>query len=141
MSMAKILARQISRSIIMPFAAQSFSNTRMLEKIFVIKNNDEFMDKVMSSSNPVIVNFHAEWCEPCKILTPKMKELIEPQEHIDLAIVDVENNAELVHTFEVKAVPAVLAVRNGLIVDKFIGLVDANMIENLINKLLPEKKE
>lgn len=141
MSIAKILARQILRNINMPFTAQHFSNTRILEKIFVIKNNDEFMDKVMSSTNPVIVNFHAEWCEPCKILTPKMKELIEPQEFIDLAIVDVENNAELVHTFEVKAVPAVLAVRNGLIVDKFIGLVDANMIENLINKLIPEKKE
>lgn len=89
----------------------------------------------MHSENPVIVNFHAEWCEPCHILTPKMKELIEPKEKIDLAIVDVENNAELVHTFEVKAVPAVIAVRDGLVVDKFIGLVDANMIEDLIKKL------
>lgn len=120
--------------------AQCFSSSKILEKIFVIKNNDDFMDKVMSSANPVIVNFHAEWCEPCKILTPKMRELVEPQEHIDLAIVDVETNAELVHTFEVKAVPAVLAVRNGVIVDKFIGLVDANMIENLITKLIPEQK-
>ncbi|KAH1020757.1 hypothetical protein HUJ04_010368 [Dendroctonus ponderosae] len=89
----------------------------------------------MNSENPVIVNFHAEWCEPCHILTPKMKELIEPMSDIDLAIVDVEYNAELVHTFEVKAVPAVIAVRNGLVVDKFIGLVDATMIENLIRKL------
>ncbi|KAF5302209.1 hypothetical protein FQA39_LY10248 [Lamprigera yunnana] len=90
------------------------------------------MAKVMNSDYPVIVNFHAEWCEPCHILTPKMKELIEPKENIHLAIVDVEEHAELVHTFEVKAVPAVIAVRNGLVVDKFIGLVDANMIENLI---------
>lgn len=89
----------------------------------------------MNSENPVIVNFHAEWCEPCHILTPKMKELIEPMDNIDLAIVDVESHAELVHTFEVKAVPAVIAVRNGLVVDKFIGLVDANMIEELITKL------
>lgn len=89
----------------------------------------------MHSENPVIVNFHAEWCEPCHILTPKMKELIENKEKIDLAIVDVENNAELVHTFEVKAVPAVIAVKDGLVVDKFIGLVDANMIEDLIKKL------
>lgn len=97
--------------------------------------NDEFLSKVMNSVNPVVVNFHAEWCEPCHILTPKMKELIEPMTDIDLAIVDVENHAELVHTFEVKAVPAVIAVRDGLVVDKFIGLVDATMIENLITKL------
>lgn len=109
--------------------------SNMFNRIIDIKGNDEFLSKVMNSDNPVIVNFHAEWCEPCHILTPKMKEMIEPMTDIDLAIVDVENHAELVHTFEVKAVPAVIAVRNGLVVDKFIGLVDANMIENLISKL------
>lgn len=89
----------------------------------------------MNSDRPVIVNFHAEWCDPCKILTPKLRELIEPLDNLDLAVVDVEEHAELVHTFEVKAVPAVIAIRDGLVVDKFIGLVDAHMIENLINKM------
>ncbi|XP_019874779.1 thioredoxin, mitochondrial [Aethina tumida] len=106
-----------------------------LNKLITIKNNDDFLLKVMNSEKPVIVNFHAEWCEPCHILTPKMQELIEPMENVDLAVVNVENNPELVHTFEVKAVPAVIAVRDGLVVDKFIGLVDANMIESLIDKL------
>lgn len=109
--------------------------SNVVGRLINIKGNDEFLSKVMNSDNPVIVNFHAEWCEPCHILTPKMKELIEPMTDIDLAIVDVENHAELVHTFEVKAVPAVIAVRNGIVVDKFIGLVDATMIENLISKL------
>lgn len=120
---------------------RTISNTSHLYKLITVKNHDEFLSKVLNSDNPVIVNFHAEWCEPCHILTPKMKELIEPKDNIDLAIVDVETNAELVHTFEVKAVPAVVAVRNGLVVDKFIGLVDANMIENLINKLDIKKSE
>lgn len=114
---------------------RKFSISNNLKRIINIKGNDEFLSKVMNSENPVIVNFHAEWCEPCQILTPKMKELIEPMDNIDLAIVDVEDHAELVHTFEVKAVPAVIAVRNGLVVDKFIGLVDATMIESLISKL------
>ncbi|XP_058809034.1 thioredoxin, mitochondrial [Phymastichus coffea] len=89
----------------------------------------------MNSQVPVIVNFHAEWCDPCKILTPKLTELIEPMTELNLAIVNVELNPELVHTFEVKAVPAVIAVSNGLVVDKFIGLVDSNMIDSLIKKL------
>lgn len=114
---------------------RNFSTARKLNRLIQINGNDEFLSKVMNSENPVIVNFHAEWCEPCHILTPKMKELIEPNENIDLAIVDVESHPELVHTFEVKAVPAVIAVRNGLVVDKFIGLVDANMIDELISKL------
>lgn len=115
--------------------SRNICSTLKLNKIITILNDDDFMSKVMNSENPVIVNFHAEWCEPCHILTPKMKQLIEPKDNIDLAIVDVERHAELVHTFEVKAVPAVIAVKNGLVVDKFIGLVDANMIESLISKL------
>lgn len=108
-------------------------------KKFEINDNTEFIDRVMNSTVPVIVNFHAEWCDPCKILTPKLEELIGPMTHLHLAIVNVEQNPELVHTFEVKAVPAVIAVSNGLVVDKFIGLVEARMIENLIKKLTINK--
>uniref|UniRef100_A0A9I3CJN6 Thioredoxin domain-containing protein n=1 Tax=Anopheles culicifacies TaxID=139723 RepID=A0A9I3CJN6_9DIPT len=118
---------------------KTFSFSAVAAKRYVIKDHYEFDQKVINSDNPVIVNFHAEWCDPCKILTPKMTELLEPSDEIDLAIVDVDDNAELVHTFEVKAVPAILAFRNGVVVDKFIGLVDANMIENLIGKLTKKK--
>ncbi|XP_046749162.1 thioredoxin, mitochondrial [Diprion similis] len=104
-------------------------------KKFEIKDNREFIEKVMNSTVPVIVNFHAEWCDPCKILTPKLEQLVGPMEDLNLAVVDVESNPELVHTFEVKAVPAVIAVSNGLVVHKFIGLMEADSIENLIQKL------
>ena len=117
------------------YICNNFSSTSQAKKSFAIKNNDDFVNKVMNSDVPVIVNFHAEWCEPCKILSPKLQELVDPMNDIHLAVIDVEENAELVHAFEVKAVPAVLAVRNGLVVDKFVGLVDADMIENLIKKL------
>ncbi|KAJ9581454.1 hypothetical protein L9F63_023386 [Diploptera punctata] len=129
--MQRVIKSPLSRLLI----SRQLSCTALVKKSFVIKNNDDFMNKVMNSDVPVIVNFHAEWCDPCKILSPKLKEMVEPMENINLAVVDVENNAELVHTFEVKAVPAVLAVRNGLIVDKFVGLVDVDMIEKLIRNL------
>ncbi|KAH8420342.1 hypothetical protein KR009_009453 [Drosophila setifemur] len=112
----------------------------MLKKL-VIKDHYEFDQKVINSDNPVIVNFHAEWCDPCKILTPKMLELLENSTEIDLAVIDVETNLDLVETFEVKAVPAVLAFRNGVVVDKFIGLVDANSIETLIDKLKRKQQQ
>lgn len=109
-------------------------------KKFDIIDNTDFVDKVLNSQVPVIVDFHAEWCEPCMILTPKLEEMIGPMEHVNLAIVNVELNPELVDTFEVKAVPAVIAVSNGLVIDKFIGLVDAGMIDDLIKKLTPRPK-
>ncbi|XP_065363764.1 thioredoxin, mitochondrial [Calliphora vicina] len=111
------------------------SQSQTALKKYVVKDHYEFDRKVINSDIPVIVNFHAEWCDPCKILTPKMEELLKDSTEIDLAIIDVENNTDLVETFEVKAVPAVLAFRNGVVVDKFIGLVDANSIESIIDKL------
>ncbi|XP_059479940.1 thioredoxin, mitochondrial [Neocloeon triangulifer] len=117
-------------------ACRAFSTTaRRLRKIFTVSDSETFMDKVLNNDVPVIVNFHAEWCDPCKLLTPKLEELVLPLPGIDLAVVDVEACPELVHAFEVKAVPAVIAVRSGLVVDKFIGLVDAKNIEDFIMKL------
>lgn len=113
----------------------NFSSTSQAKKSFVINNNEDFVNKVMNSDVPVIVNFHAEWCDPCKVLSPKLKELVDPMNDIHLAVIDIDSNAELVDVFQVKAVPAVLAVRNGIVVDKFVGLVDADMIKNLIKKL------
>lgn len=104
-------------------------------KSFNITSSDEFDKKVMQSRIPVVVNFHAEWCDPCHILTPKLKSLLDGSDQVDLAIVDVEANAELVHTFEVKAVPAVLAIKDGHVIDKFIGLVEHKAIEDLVKKL------
>ncbi|XP_022905157.1 thioredoxin, mitochondrial [Onthophagus taurus] len=121
------------------FQCRSIYSTSKLKKLIHIKDDNDFHLKVLHSENPVIVNFHAEWCEPCHILTPKLTELLENMENVDLATVDVENYTELADTFEVKAVPAVVAIKNGLIVDKFIGLVDANMIENMINRLNKKK--
>ncbi|OAD58655.1 Thioredoxin, mitochondrial [Eufriesea mexicana] len=112
-----------------------FSSSCQKNKQFEINNNSEFVSKVMNSSVPVIVNFHAEWCDPCKILTPKLIELIGPMDKLDLAIVNLESNPELVHMFEVKAVPAVIAISSGLVVDKFVGLTDLDIIENLIKRL------
>lgn len=120
---------------------KQISTSIVHNETILVKTNDEFVNKVMNNDKPVIVNFHADWCEPCKILTPKLKELIEPLNNLDLAVVDVEDNAELVHAFEVKAVPAVIAIKNGLIVDKFIGLVDADMIKNLIDRMSGKKKD
>ncbi|XP_071440637.1 thioredoxin-like [Hetaerina americana] len=123
--MARILSRH----------NRSFFQSPPHRKVFDVTDSDTFMERVMNSDIPVLVNFHAEWCEPCQILTPLLRKLLATSTDVDLAVIDVEDCPELVHTFEVKAVPAVVAVTNGQVADKFVGLVDAAMVEGLINKL------
>lgn len=104
-------------------------------KIYQTQNNGRVLINIK------FISVHTENCFSAgKILTPKMTELLEPLDDIDLAVVDVDSNIDLVNTFEVKAVPAILAFRNGVVVDKFIGLVDSGMIENLIKKLQKKKE-
>jgi thioredoxin 1 len=108
---------------------------RVYCKSFTVCGSEDFIQNVLKSEIPVIVNFHAEWCEPCMTLTPMLKKMVGDSPTVHLAIVDVEKNADLVHTFEVKAVPAVLAIRNGHVIDKFIGLIDNDMINDMVNKI------
>jgi len=108
---------------------------RVYRKSFTVCGSEDFIQNVLKSDIPVIVNFHAEWCEPCLTLTPILKKMVGDSPAVHLAIVDVEKNADLVHTFEVKAVPAVLAIRDGHVIDKFIGLIDNDMINEMVKKI------
>ncbi|KAI4500240.1 hypothetical protein M0802_004657 [Mischocyttarus mexicanus] len=105
------------------------------KKVYEINSNIEFNDKVMNGKGTVVVNFHADWCDPCTVLTPKLIELIEPIETLDLAIINLESNPDLADVFSVKAVPAVFAISNGLVLEKFIGLQDVGMVEKFVEKL------
>uniref|UniRef100_A0A1A9WRE2 Thioredoxin domain-containing protein n=1 Tax=Glossina brevipalpis TaxID=37001 RepID=A0A1A9WRE2_9MUSC len=116
-------------------AIQNFSQSQTTQKIYDINNHNEFDQKIINSNVPVIVNFHAEWCAPCKTLTPILTTSLENSEDIDLAVIDVDKNIDLVETFDVRAVPAILVFRNGVVTDKFVGLMDDVNIKEFIEKL------
>lgn len=122
-------------------AKRTMSVGRVHCKSFKVCGSDDFIQNVLKSDTPVIVNFHAEWCEPCLTLTPMLKKMVGDSPTVHLALVDVEKNADLVHTFEVKAVPAVLAIRNGHVIDKFIGLIDNDMINEMVKKISKPEEE
>lgn len=138
------VSRSVSRYLIQPMqqAYKHFSKSSCLDKIIEIENQEDFFVKVMQTTSPaVIVNFHANWCEPCHILTPKLTELLCSKDDINLLTIDVEAHAELAHIFQVKAIPAILAIRNGHVVDKSIGLIDGTTIEKMLNTLVTKKED
>ncbi|KAL9881060.1 thioredoxin, mitochondrial [Glossina fuscipes] len=116
-------------------AIQKFSQSQTTLKIYNINNHNEFDQKIINSNVPVIVNFHADWCAPCKTLTPMLTTRLENADDIDLAVIDVDKNIDLVETFDVRAVPAILVFRNGIVTDKLVGLMDDGNIEEFIEKI------
>jgi thioredoxin 1 len=94
---------------------------------------DDFDSEVVASEKPVLVDFWAEWCGPCKMLSPVLDEIAgELGETVKIAKVNVDDNQELAARFGVRAIPTLLFFKNGEVKDKIMGLVPK---DSLVQKL------
>jgi len=117
-------------------AVRNFSSSKPAQATFAIQDEAEFKEKVLGSSSPVVVDFSATWCGPCKLLTPRLDAAIAATDGaVDLAIVDIDDLSDLALDHGVNAVPTVLGIKDGEVVDKFVGLIDEDKLAAFINKL------
>jgi len=106
--------------------------------------DDTFEEAVLKRSFevPVVVDLWAPWCGPCKTLGPMLEQVIGATDgNVELAKVNVDENPTVSSSFKVQSIPAVFAVRDGAVVDQFIGAQPEAELRAFIERLVPVRSE
>jgi thioredoxin 1 len=100
-------------------------------------SDDNFESEVLQSDKPVLVDFWAEWCAPCRMLTPTIDELAnEYADRLKVGKVNTDNSAETAAQFGISAIPTVILFRNGEPVKKFVGMKTKRDLKIAIDEVL-----
>ena len=83
---------------------------------------DENFDEILAEGKPVVLDFWAEWCGPCRMIAPIIDELASAYEgHVIIGKVDIDNNNDIVSRFGIRNIPTVLFLKDKQVVDKQVG--------------------
>ena len=100
-------------------------------------NDNNFDEIVLKSDKPVVVDFWAEWCGPCRMIAPIMDDISnEYSGKVVVTKCDVDNNPTITAKFGIRNIPTVLFFKNGRVADKQVGAVPKNNFVNKLNALI-----
>ncbi|WGH27872.1 MAG: thioredoxin [Candidatus Bostrichicola ureolyticus] len=102
-------------------------------------NDINFDKKIIKANKPVLVYFWADWCGPCKIFSPQIDELsnkYKDKVFIYKINIDNNNNKKNVIKYSIKSIPTLIFFKNGKEIDRSIGIVSIDTINNKLNELL-----
>ena len=91
-------------------------------------NKDNFHQEVLNSEKPVLLDFWAPWCGPCRLMSPILDQLAEEREDIKVAKVNVDEEPELAGEFRVYSIPTLAVLKDGQMVNQMVGARPKNQI-------------
>ncbi|MDO8503979.1 MAG: thioredoxin [bacterium] len=101
----------------------------------VVVTDGNFKEKILDSKVPVLVDFFATWCGPCKLAEPVLEALSEEHKNkVVIAKIDVDGNPEMTQKYSIMSIPTTVLFKNGAEVGRQVGFAGKKTFEDLINK-------
>lgn len=97
-----------------------------------------FNDDVLQNKKPVLVDFWAEWCTPCKRIAPTLEEIAQEQTDVVVCKVDIVANPKTKDDFDIKGVPSLILFKNGQIIGRKVGALSKSQILDFLNQATTE---
>ena len=97
-----------------------------------------FEEEVVNADTPVLVDFWADWCAPCKVIAPIVEELAEEYDgQIKFGKVDVDSNPKVATTYGIRGIPTLLIFKAGEPVDQVVGAVPKSVLKKRLEEAIP----
>ncbi len=105
----------------------------------VVVSTQNFDTEVVKSNIPVLVDFWASWCAPCKMIAPVVEELAKEYDgKLKVAKIDVDANREIAQNFGIMSIPTLLIFEGGRVADQLVGAVPKSMLVDKITRVLEQ---
>ena len=95
-------------------------------------NKDNFQQEVLESSKPVLLDFWASWCMPCRMLSPILDEIAEENDEFKICKINVDEEGELAMQFKVMSIPTLVVMKNGEEVERSLGVMPKDDVLDLM---------
>ncbi|MFZ1082162.1 MAG: thioredoxin [Candidatus Kryptoniota bacterium] len=103
----------------------------------IVVSSQNFESEVVKSNLPVLVDFWAAWCGPCRMIAPVVEELAKEYDgKLKVAKVDVDANQDIAMTFGIMSIPTLLIFNDGKVADQLVGAVPKSMLVDKITRVL-----
>ena len=95
---------------------------------------DNFENEVKKSNIPVLIDFNADWCGPCRMLAPTLEEIAKENDNIKIVSINIDDEEELAEEYNVSSIPCLVVIKDGEEVKRHVGLIPKAEVEKIIGE-------